>query len=137
MTAWSAAVENWPTVWRTTQVSELRTPQRQRIMVFSLALAYGGSEPQTFTFSNGQRFDFMVLNGKGEELWRWSRSRAFIQMIGQETLAPRELRIYTALWDGKDDHGRPLPEGDYFLQAVWTTMPPAASDPVPFHFHGL
>lgn len=39
-------------------------------------------------FSSSQRFDFVVRNAAGEDVWQWSVFRFFAQVLGQEELAP-------------------------------------------------
>ena len=60
-----------------------------------LRVVNGGAEPAVAGFGSGLRCDFVVEpaggsggGGGGPALWRWSDGRAFIQMLGEETLAP-------------------------------------------------
>lgn len=40
----------------------------------------------TLGFRTAQRYDFVIQNAQGQEVWRWSAERMFAQMVGQETL---------------------------------------------------
>ena len=52
-----------------------------------------GISPIRLTFLTSQRFDFIVMfNGK--ELWRWSKDKVFLQVVGWETLLPGESLVY-------------------------------------------
>ncbi|MBI2918654.1 MAG: hypothetical protein HYY01_11785 [Chloroflexi bacterium] len=60
-------------------------------------------------------FDFAVTRLDGTEVWRWSRGRE----TGQSTalrLGKREERSFEAAWDLRDNEGRSLPEGAYWVQ---------------------
>ena len=57
-------------------------------------------ELATFEFSNGQRFDFVIQDEAGASVWRWSADKAFIQVLGEEQLAPGESLIYEERFEG-------------------------------------
>jgi hypothetical protein len=48
------------------------------------------AQPLTLRFRTAQRYDLLVQDARGQEVWRWSADRVFAQMLGEETLAPRE-----------------------------------------------
>src|SRR3990172_4325658 len=64
--------------------------------------AYASGEPLTFTlkvindtpkpvrlsFRTAQRFDLVMEDPQGREVWRWSAGRLFAQVLGHETLGP-------------------------------------------------
>ena len=39
-----------------------------------------------FYFNTSQRYDFIIEDEEGNEIWRWSEGRMFAQMLGEETL---------------------------------------------------
>jgi hypothetical protein len=49
-------------------------------------------------FGTGQRYDFSVRTGGGEEVWRWGADRMFTQAAGTETLAAGGSLRYVAEW---------------------------------------
>ncbi len=57
-------------------------------------------ELATFEFSNGQRFDFVIQDEAGASVWRWSADKAFIQVLGEEQLAPGESLTYEVRFEG-------------------------------------
>ena len=77
--------------------------------------------PVEFTFPTSQRFDFIVRDALGKEVLRWSDGRAFLQIIGRETLV-KESRSYSADIVLKSRDGRPLPAGFYTLVGHLTTQ---------------
>lgn len=57
-------------------------------------------------FTSAQRFDFVIANAAGNEVWRWSAGRMFATVMGQETLGPDSPRlVYEATFAGELAHG--------------------------------
>ncbi len=72
-------------------------------------------EKAMLSFRSGQRYDFVVSDSGGKEIWRWSRGRMFIQMLGQETLGPGKTQLsYRQTYAGK------LAPGTYKLTGTVT-----------------
>ena len=46
------------------------------------------SRPLTLRFGTAQRYDFLVRDRSGQQVWRWSTERFFAQVLGEETVAP-------------------------------------------------
>lgn len=51
------------------------------------------SVPVRFDFPSSQRYDLLVEDQEGEEIWRWSAGRMFAMVLGQETLGPDKPRL--------------------------------------------
>ncbi len=49
--------------------------------------------PVRFDFGSGQRYDVVVEDREGNEIWRWSRGRMFTMALGQETVGPDNPRL--------------------------------------------
>ncbi len=60
-----------------------------------------------FHFSDGQRYDFPIQDEAGETRWRWSADKSFIQVLGEEHLAPGDTLTYQEHFEG------PLSSGTY------------------------
>lgn len=59
-------------------------------------------KPITFEFSNTQRYDFILKNKEGKEIWRWSKDRMFGMMLGEERLEKgHETLAYKVKYEGK------------------------------------
>ena len=54
-----------------------------------LRVVNGGAEAAVVGFGSGLRCDFVLETEAGDARWRWSDGRAFIQMLGEETLDAR------------------------------------------------
>ena len=57
-------------------------------------------------FSSGQTHDFIILDSKGREVWRWSADRMFTQALQNKLLDPRETVTYEEEWDAAGRKGR-------------------------------
>lgn len=57
-------------------------------IMLTLRVVNGTSKPVRLSFRTAQRFDLVVEDGSGREVWRWSAGRLFAQVLGEETLAP-------------------------------------------------
>ncbi len=63
--------------------------------------------PVRFDFNSGQRFDVVVRDGQGKEVWRWSAGRLFTMALGQESLGPARPRLtYEAVCTAELEPGR-------------------------------
>ena len=59
-------------------------------------------EDIVFQFNSAQRYDFIIEDEKGKEVWRWSKERMFAMVLGEDTLGPTNPEIiYTAEYKGK------------------------------------
>ena len=59
-------------------------------------------EEIVFHCNNSQRYDFIIEDEKGNEIWRWSKDRMFAMVLGEETLGPNNPEVtYTAKYKDK------------------------------------
>jgi|SRR5687768_4329995 hypothetical protein len=69
--------------------------------------------PVTLGFRTSQRYDLLMQNAQGQEVWRWSAERMFAQMLGQEALSPNGGKLtYHVVMREK------LPRGSYTVVGV-------------------
>jgi hypothetical protein len=76
-------------------------------IAFTLTVTNAGGRPQALAFATAQRFDLVVRDRSGREVWRWSVGQMFAQVLGQETIPPGGVLTYTATLE------RGLPPGSY------------------------
>ncbi len=57
-------------------------------------------EVVTFKFSSGQRYDFLIEDAAGHTVWRWATDKGFIQMLGEQRVAPGQVLTYRERFDG-------------------------------------
>lgn len=67
----------------------------------------------TFSFPSSQRYDFAIIDSSGQEVWRWSNGKMFLQVIGSLTLKPGSAITFKAEHRFVGERGDPLPEGIY------------------------
>jgi len=74
-------------------------------------------EDIVFHFNTSQRYDFIIEDEEGNEVWRWSKDMMFAQMLGEEILGPDNPEIiYTAEYKGK------LSPGYYKVTAIFVAQ---------------
>ena len=73
--------------------------------------------PVRFDFASGQRYDLVIEDRQGDEVWRWSAGRMFTMALGQETLGPAKPRLtYEA------EHTARLEPGRYKIKGLLTDV---------------
>jgi len=50
-------------------------------------------EDIAFQFNTSQRYDFIIEDEEGDEIWRWSQAMMFAMMLGEETLGSANPEI--------------------------------------------
>ena len=53
-------------------------------------------EDTAFHFNTSQRYDFIIEDEEGNQVWRWSEGRMFAQMLGEEILGPSNPEVIYA-----------------------------------------
>ncbi|MDP2950144.1 MAG: BsuPI-related putative proteinase inhibitor [Chloroflexota bacterium] len=86
----------------------------------SLTVVVAAGEPITLYYRTTQRFDIVVTDSEGREVWRWSQGKAFSQVLEQVELKPGEPMAFTERWDQRDNDGQPVPPGNYSVAATST-----------------
>lgn len=81
-------------------------------IVLRLEVTNGTDAPLLLEFSTAQRYDFVMDGAEGGTAWRWSADKAFIQVLGEEQLAPGESLTYEERFEGS------LTAGTYTVVAL-------------------
>ena len=84
-----------------------------------MTLRNTAATPLVLRFSSGQRFDILIRDAAGTEVYRWSATRTFAAVTGREEIAAGE-RNYVEPVPLANLSGQPLPAGRYTLEA-WIT----------------
>ena len=72
------------------------------LIIMTLKIFNYTEEDIIFHFNTAQRYDFIIEDEEGNEVWRWSEGRMFAQMLGEEILGPTNTEvIYTEEYKGK------------------------------------
>jgi hypothetical protein len=59
----------------------------------TLEVVNHGAQPVTLRFPTAQRYDVVVREPQGRQVWRWSADQMFAQVLGEETLAAAGGRL--------------------------------------------
>lgn len=87
-----------------------------------LSVRNRSDESQRLTFSDERTTDFAVLDDDGDIVRIWSSDKAFADVTTEVDFDAGETRRFTMNWTGlDDDEGRPLPAGQYEVQAWMAT----------------
>lgn len=70
-----------------------------------LDLTNATDEALVLEFGTAQRYDFVISNAAGAEVWRWSSQRGFAQALTSDTLAPGAARSYEEAWPALAEPG--------------------------------
>jgi hypothetical protein len=89
-------------------VSAPQTPvARGAPVALALQVSNVSDRAVTLHFNTSQRYDFVIHDGSGREVWSWSQERMFLQVLGQEVIEPGAGRSYEERFLGT------LPPGTY------------------------
>ncbi len=91
--------------------SSLEPVRRGNDARFRFAMEYTGSKMIEVRFPNGKSHDFVVLDAREREVWRWSEGRLFTQALQTRQLKRGDMIAYEATW--KD-----APAGRYTVVAT-------------------
>ena len=79
---------------------------------FVFTVENDGTEPEILRFNDGQEAD-VVVRAAGQEVYRWSADRMFMQVIHQVELEPGETEVYEMEWEDP-------PSGEFTAEAMLT-----------------
>jgi len=89
------------------------TPIEMALKIFNYT-----DEDVTFNFNTSQRYDFIIEDEKGKEIWCWSKGYVFCQVFGKETLGPNNPEIiYGVLYPTEENEK--LKSGRYKIIGIF------------------
>lgn len=89
-----------------------------------LTVTNSGDRVARLVFPTSQRYDFLLLDLRGSEVWRWSFDKMFLQVITSDSLAPGATVLY------QESFRVPPVAGRYQLVGSLLLMNGAISDTV-------
>ena len=98
------------TTWAVSLTTDRPVYVRGEDVTLTLVARNATSAPQTLEFSSGQRYDFAIEDARAA-VWRWSASQAFIQVLGEETVAPGDSLVFRERFTAELSAGRYRAEG--------------------------
>ncbi|MBI4443267.1 MAG: hypothetical protein HY649_07825 [Acidobacteria bacterium] len=91
------------------------------VLTARMTLRVRQPEPLELLFPHAQRFELIIKNEQGEEVYRWSDGRAFALLFGVERFGPGE-RNWMAEVPLRTKDGNQLPPGKYTAECWLTTV---------------
>ena len=85
-----------------------------------LTITIAASEPITLYYRTTQRYEIVISDAEGKEVWRWSKDKAFGEVLEQVSLQADETLGFDESWDQRDNDGQPVPAGNYTVTATST-----------------
>ena len=85
-----------------------------------LTITVAVSEPITLYYRTTQRYEIVISDAEGKEVWRWSKDKAFGEVVEQVSLQANESLGFNESWDQRDNDGQPVPTGNYTVTATST-----------------
>ena len=84
-----------------------------------------------FDFNSSQNFDFAVIDPRrGDEVWRWSESRIFSDVVRSEGLQAGLEWRFEAAWNHRDKERNEVIPGVYEVVAILVAESPFESEPI-------
>jgi hypothetical protein len=67
---------------------------REEAVDVTLNVMNRGTVPAQLTFPTAQRYDVLIHDAQGRQVWRWSDGKMFAQVLGEETIQPGRRLVY-------------------------------------------
>jgi len=85
-----------------------------------LIITIAASEPITLYYRDTQRYEIVISDAEDKEVWRWSKDKAFGEVLEQVSLVASQTLSFDESWDQRDNDGQPVPTGNYTVTATST-----------------
>jgi hypothetical protein len=92
------------------------------IVTLEFRIENKSTEVKRLTFNTAQKYDFWAVNSSGDEVWRWSRDKSFLQVV-EEVQMPIAAKI--AFIESFDVKG--IPSGIYTVHGEILVSPTSIS----------
>lgn len=80
---------------------------------FKISLKNTSDHSVKVTIPSGQKYEIVVTDTNGKEVYRYSIDKMFIQMIEEMELKPGEEKVWEEPWDYTSNDGTRLAPGEY------------------------
>ncbi|MDD5747916.1 MAG: BsuPI-related putative proteinase inhibitor [Actinomycetota bacterium] len=72
--------------------------KKNGILTLCLQVRNNNNSIKSFTLENAQIYDFVARDSSGNNVWQWSKGRAFAMVAQPICFEPKEKKIYTDYW---------------------------------------
>ena len=83
-----------------------------------LTITVAASEPITLHYRTTQRYEIVITNSEGGEVWRWSKGKAFGEVLEEVSLGKIDFLTSNESGDQLDNDGQPVPAANYTVTAT-------------------
>lgn len=109
-------------------------PLRPATLRLRFELRNDAQQAVTYDYGSTQRYELVIRDRSGAEVYRWSANKRFAMAAARATLQPGDALVYEETFELRATAGGPLPEGEYLLEAVHTTSPAATRNTATVRF---
>jgi len=74
-------------------------------------------------YPSSQKYDFIITDKNGAEVWRWSRNKMFLMEIIPFQLKTGEMLRFNYVWNQKNNSSENVPTGEYYVTGKLMTSP--------------
>ncbi len=94
----------------------------------TLSIKNDSTSTKTLSFSDNYQYDFLIIDGAGTEIWKWSTTGlALVNIATSFDLGPTDIQTITYTWNQQiDTNATLIPAGSYTLEARFIGYDPAA-----------
>ncbi|WP_058486473.1 M56 family metallopeptidase [Defluviitalea phaphyphila] len=89
---------------------------QEEFAILNFYLQNISDETINFYFNSGQKFDILITDNNGIEVYRWSNDKFFTQAIINVELEKNEKLSFSEVWDYKDNEGNRVLPGKYTVK---------------------
>lgn len=96
--------------------TSLESNQQKDMLNITFSMHNQSEDNWLITYPSGQRFDYQILDDKGDSIYTWSANKSFIEAMQDIVVQSGETVEYTDLFDYTLMNGAPLETGTYTIE---------------------
>ncbi|MGX1194846.1 BsuPI-related putative proteinase inhibitor [Metabacillus sp. SLBN-84] len=93
----------------------VETKEESGVVQITMMVKNNSDEEKNFEFSSGQKYEIIITDPNGAEVYKYSKGKMFTQALQYVTIPPGESKTYEETWDMKSAGS--LQAGDYTVTA--------------------
>ncbi|USK34772.1 proteinase inhibitor [Bacillus sp. F19] len=97
----------------------VETKESPESVQINITLKNNTNEEKNFEFSSGQKYEIIITDSNGAEVYKYSKGRMFTQALQYLTLPPGESQTWQETWD-KKSAGKKVEAGEYTVTVLLT-----------------
>lgn len=97
----------------------VETKESPESVQINITLKNNTNEEKNFEFSSGQKYEIIITDPNGAEVYKYSKGRMFTQALQYLTLPPGESQTWQETWD-KKSAGKKVEAGEYTVTVLLT-----------------